>query len=123
TIYESLALKYRNVFREVAECTDITYEKVHIVGGGSQADILCQMVADASDVEVIAGPVDATVIGNSLVQMLFQHIISSISEGRKIIQHTFIVKKYHSNYNENWNKKYEKYIYVFQLIGHLERDQ
>lgn len=122
TIYESLALKYRNVFREVAECTDITYEKVHIVGGGSQADILCQMVADASDVEVIAGPVEATVIGNSLVQMLSQQMISSISEGRKIIQQSFNVKTFHSNFNDNWNEQYEKYKNVLQLMGQLERD-
>lgn len=122
TIYESLALKYRNVFREVAECTNIDYEKVHIVGGGSQADILCQMVADASDVEVIAGPVEATVIGNSLVQMLSQNMISSISEGRKIIQQSFNVKTFHSNFNDNWNEQYEKYKNVLQLMGQLERD-
>lgn len=106
----------------MAECTDITYEKVHIVGGGSQADILCQMVADASDVEVIAGPVEATVIGNSLVQMLSQQMISSISEGRKIIQQSFNVKTFHSNFNDNWNEQYEKYKNVLQLMGQLERD-
>src|SRR5699024_11595487 len=60
TIYECLSLKYRNVFREVPECTDITYEKVHIVGGGSHAAILCQIVAVASDLKLIAVSVDAT---------------------------------------------------------------
>src|SRR5699024_5049649 len=122
TIYAGLALQYRDVGREVAGCTDITYEKERIVGGGSQADILCQMVADASDVEVIAGPVEATVIGNSLVQMLSQQMISSISEGRKIIQQSFNVKTFHSNFNDNWNEQYEKYKNVLQLMGQLERD-
>lgn len=123
TIYESLALKYRNVFKEIAECTGIEYEKVNIVGGGSQADILCQMVADASDVEVKAGPVEATVIGNSLVQMISKNMINSISEGRKIIQDSFDVKAFQSNYDEDWNKQYERYKDVLHLMEQLERNR
>ena len=49
-------------------------------------------------------------------------MISSISEGRKIIQQSFNVKTFHSNFNDNWNEQYEKYKNVLQLMGQLERD-
>src|SRR5699024_9156132 len=93
-IYESLALKYREVFHEIADSVGEKYAKVHIVGGGSKAAILCQMVADASGKEVVAGPVEATVIGNSLVQLVSQNIISNISEAREVAKQSFNVKMY-----------------------------
>lgn len=116
TIYESMALKYRNVFEEVSECVNYQYKKVHIVGGGSQAEILCQMVADASHIDVIAGPVEATAIGNSIVQLISQNIIKDISEGREIVKDSFGVKSYHPRKKENWDAQYNLYKTILKLI-------
>src|SRR5690625_1078097 len=116
TIYESMALKYRNVFDEVMECVDQQYKKVHIVGGGSQAEILCQMVADASHMDVVAGPVEATAIGNSIVQLISQKKINNIFEGRKIVQRSFNVKSYQPIKSEAWDAQYNRYKSILKLM-------
>ncbi|MDY0393667.1 FGGY-family carbohydrate kinase [Virgibacillus halophilus] len=102
-IYESLALKYRDVFEEIMACTGKRYSQVHIVGGGSQAGILCQMVANASEIEVVAGPVEATVIGNSIVQLLSQNTIANLAEARKVVRRSFETKTYYSVQHEKWD--------------------
>ncbi|WP_042221897.1 rhamnulokinase [Oceanobacillus manasiensis] len=107
TIYESLALKYRSVFEEIMECTGKHFKQVHIVGGGSQAGILCQMVANAGNIEVLAGPVEATVIGNTVVQLISQNVIQSVPEARGIIKQSFGVKVYHPEQHEKWNTHYD----------------
>ncbi|MEF3331099.1 rhamnulokinase family protein [Oceanobacillus oncorhynchi] len=107
TIYESLAMKYRFVFEEIMECTGSRYKQVHMVGGGSQAEILCQMVANASDIEVLAGPVEATVIGNIAVQLISQKVIQDVSEAREIIKRSFDMKVYHPQQHKEWNAQYD----------------
>ena len=67
-IYESLALLYRKTLREVAELTGQTINRLHVVGGGSRSNLLNQLTADATGLPVIAGPVEATSMGNVLVQ-------------------------------------------------------
>ncbi|WP_240508075.1 rhamnulokinase [Virgibacillus indicus] len=115
TIYESLALKYRYVFEEIMECTSKQYKQVHIVGGGSQAEILCQMVANASNIEVLAGPVEATVIGNSAVQLISQNAIGSVSEARDVIKRSFDMKSYQPQQHEKWNAHYDDFKNI--LLG------
>src|SRR5699024_1970502 len=108
-IYESLALKYRYVFEEISDCVGKQFKQVHIVGGGSQAEILCQMVANASNKEVLAGPVEATVIGNSAVQLLSQNAIDSVSAGRDVVKRSFELKSYHPEHYEKWNAQYDHF--------------
>lgn len=115
-IYESLALKYREVFHEIADCVSEEYDKVHIVGGGSKAAILCQMVADASGKEVVAGPVEATVIGNSLVQLVSQNIIPDLSEARQVAKQSFDMKTYAPSNENHWDIQYDRYIEVVKSI-------
>jgi rhamnulokinase len=67
-IYESLALLYRQTLAEVSELTGQPIKRVHIVGGGSRATLLNQLTADACGMSVIAGPVEATAMGNVLIQ-------------------------------------------------------
>ncbi|WP_164215264.1 rhamnulokinase family protein [Virgibacillus sp. YIM 98842] len=109
TVYESLALKYRYVFEEIMECTNKQFNQVHIVGGGSQAEILCQMVANASNIEVLAGPVEATVIGNSAVQLISQKVFKNVSEARDVIKKSFDVKSYQPDQHEKWNLHYDDF--------------
>ncbi|MFC3419994.1 rhamnulokinase family protein [Salinicoccus hispanicus] len=114
TIYESLALKYRHVFEEIMDSTDREFKNAYIVGGGSQAEILCQMVADASGLEVIAGPVEATVIGNSAVQLISLGVIKDVTEARQIVRTSFDLKKYQGRNFPDWEKQYTNYSRILQ---------
>ena len=68
SIVESLAAAFVDAVRTAAELSGKTVSTIHIVGGGSQNELLCQLVADRSGLPVQAGPVEATAIGNVLVQ-------------------------------------------------------
>lgn len=85
TIYSSLALKYRFAFEQIIKSTGKEYNKIHIIGGGSRSQLLCQMTANACGVEVIAGPVEATVFGNIAMQLIALGEIEDLQSARKII--------------------------------------
>ena len=84
-IFESLALKYRRVLEKLEELLGYNLEVVHIIGGGSQNRLLCQLTADACGMPVVAGPVEATAIGNALVQAISLRYVNSLSEGRQLV--------------------------------------
>lgn len=108
-IYESMALKYREVFEQIEDAVIENYQTVYIVGGGSQADILSQMIANASAKKVVAGPVEATVIGNSVVQLIAKGSIKNIQEGREIVRNSFDVKMFKPKQVNEWTAQYKKY--------------
>ena len=84
--YESLALKYREVLGWLEELTDNRIEVIHIVGGGSKSGILNQFTADACQRPVITGPVEATALGNLLVQVRASGELASLGEIRDVIR-------------------------------------
>jgi rhamnulokinase len=84
--YESLALKYRQVLGWLEELTGNRIEVIHIVGGGSQSAILNQFTADACQRPVITGPVEATALGNLLVQVRASGELASLPEMREVIR-------------------------------------
>ena len=77
-INESLALKYRMAFEEIRECTGKEYPVIHMVGGGTQSALLCQLTANACGRPVYAGPVEATVYGNVAIQLMAEGAIGTI---------------------------------------------
>jgi rhamnulokinase len=84
--YESLALRYREVLGWLEELTGNRIEVIHIVGGGSKSAILNQFTADACQRPVVAGPVEATAMGNLLVQVRASGELSSLAEMRQVIR-------------------------------------
>ncbi len=84
-IYESLAMKYRYSFQAISEVTGLTYNVIHMIGGGTKDRLLCQMAADACNVNVVAGPIEATAAGNIAVQMMALGELSSLSHARQVI--------------------------------------
>jgi len=90
--YESLALKYRQVLAWLEELTGHRIEVIHIVGGGSQSEILNQFTADACQRPVVAGPVEATALGNLLVQVRASGELASLAEMREVIRQSSEVK-------------------------------
>lgn len=85
-INESLAFKYRMNLEEIADCTGKTYDSIHMVGGGTQSKLLCQMTADACACRVVAGPVEATVMGNVALQLMAAGELDGLGEVRELIQ-------------------------------------
>lgn len=105
-IYESLALKYRLTLDALQDCTGKTYPAIHIIGGGTKDGLLCRMTACSTGIKVVAGPIEATVLGNIAVQLLSTGDIKDIAEARKIIAASEGTKEYLPEDTENWNKAY-----------------
>ena len=81
-ILDSLAFRYASVLKDIESLTGERICAVHIMGGGSRNDYLNQMTANVTGLPVFAGPVEATVAGNALVQAIVQRRFRSLSEGR-----------------------------------------
>jgi rhamnulokinase len=88
-ILESLALRYRWVVDALAETTKSKPTAIHIVGGGCRNGLLCQLTADACRLPVLAGPAEATALGNIAVQMIASGELSGIGEARDLIRRSF----------------------------------
>lgn len=109
---ESLALKYRWVLEKLEEITGWKINVIHIVGGGSQNELLCRFTASATRRPVIAGPVEATAVGNVLVQALAQGHISSLSDLREIVRNSFDLVTYDPVNPDPWDEAYGRFLSV-----------
>ncbi|HZZ81105.1 MAG TPA: rhamnulokinase family protein [Gemmataceae bacterium] len=107
---ESLALRYRWVLERLEELAGKKLEAIHIVGGGCQNTLLCQLAADACNRPVIAGPVEATAIGNVLVQALGLGLIGSLAEGRAVVRRSFEVRTYEPQHHDRWSEPYARFL-------------
>ena len=93
-IYDSLALSVRNELRRLERVRGVSYPALHIVGGGTQDTLLMQLVSDACGIPVYAGPVEATAIGNLLVQMIASGEVPDLAAARKLVAASFELKKF-----------------------------
>jgi rhamnulokinase len=100
--YESLALKYRQTLGWLEELTGEYIEVIHIVGGGSQNRLLNQFAADACQRPVLAGPVEATVMGNVLVQAWAAKEISSLAKMREVVRRSSTIARYEPANSGSW---------------------
>jgi rhamnulokinase len=100
--YESLALKYRETLGSLEELTGERVEVIHIVGGGSQSEILNQFTADACQRPVITGPVEATAMGNLLTQVRTSGELGSLAEMREVIRRSSDMRLYDPNTTNAW---------------------
>ena len=103
TIFESLALAYRQVIDDLEAITGRRAETLHVVGGGSRNELLCQYTADAVGIPVVAGPVEATAIGNVLLQAMALGRISGREELREVVRRSFEPKAYEPA-GEGWDE-------------------
>lgn len=107
---ESLALRYRWVLERLEELVGRRLDTIHIVGGGCQNTLLCQLTADACNRTVRAGPVEATAIGNVLTQFLGLGLIKTLDEGRAIVRRSFEVITYEPRHPEHWHEPYRRFL-------------
>jgi rhamnulokinase len=109
---ESLALKYRYVFERTEQLSGRSFSGLHAVGGGIQNELLCQFTANAIRREVWAGPVEASALGNLIVQFISLGVITDLNEARTIIRNSFSVKTYVPEEKENWQRAYERFCQI-----------
>lgn len=106
---ESLALKYRWVMERLEELLGRRLQVIHIVGGGSQNRLLNQLTADCCKRVVLAGPVEATSIGNILVQMLGLGWLSSLEEARAVVRQSFPLERFEPREPDVWDEAYGRF--------------
>jgi len=90
----SLARKYQEVLGKLEDLWGKKIEVLHVIGGGAKNQLLCQWTADACQIPVLAGPVEATAIGNLCVQLMALGKLDSLAEARALIRESFPVKRY-----------------------------
>lgn len=113
-VLESLALKYRYVSEKLMEMSGKSFKTIHIVGGGSKNKLLNQFTADATGINTITGPIEATAIGNILVQGLAKGEISSVAEARQMVANSFPLENYKPQKTDQWDKVYGRFKSYFE---------
>ena len=109
-ILESLALEYRWGMEKLRELSGKALPVIHIIGGGSRNRLLNQFTADVTGCEVIAGPVEATAIGNILLQAIGLRHLSSLEEGRSLVRRSFDVTFFEPQTSPEWDEAYNRYL-------------
>ena len=108
-VFESLALAYRKRIAQLSEISGRKIERIHMVGGGSRNEMLCRMTADACGIPVTAGPVEATMTGNLMMQGIAHGLIGSVLEGREIVARSVKPVEYHPARIELWDNAAENF--------------
>jgi rhamnulokinase len=108
-IYESLALSYRATLRKLERLVGNRIEKLHIVGGGSQAELLNQFAANATNVPVLAGPGECTALGNILVQAIALGHLPSHAAAREVVRNSFALKTFTPQNAAEWDAAAERF--------------
>ncbi|MGY0691457.1 rhamnulokinase [Virgibacillus sp. FSP13] len=95
-VFDSLTVSYQKAIHQIEEIYEKDFTKINVIGGGSQNEMLNQLIADSTQKEVLAGPVEATAIGNIVTQLMAMGEIDGIQQARSIIKQSFPMKKYTS---------------------------
>jgi rhamnulokinase len=122
-VLESLALKYRWVLEKAEEITGLEVGVVHVVGGGVRNELLCRLTADATRRPVRAGPVEATALGNLMVQAYTRGYLASLEEIREAVRSSVKVRAYEPRGGEDrWQEAFEKLRGVMETVPRLDRE-
>jgi rhamnulokinase len=108
-VLESLALRYRSVLQWLEELLGGRLATIHIVGGGTQNRLLCQMAADACNRPVVAGPVEATAIGNLMMQAVAAGSVAGVAQAREVIRHSFATLRYEPQHHDRWDQAFARF--------------
>jgi rhamnulokinase len=111
SILESLALRYRNVMENLETLAGRKIDVIHIVGGGSRNALLNQFVADCTGRRVVAGPSEATAIGNILVQAMGAGELVNLEEARSVVRNSFELTTVDPHPSAEWERAYERYFH------------
>jgi rhamnulokinase len=115
-ILESLALKHAETVELLAAVTGRELEQLHVVGGGANNDLLCAWTAQAAERPVLAGPAEATLIGNLLVQAIALGELSSLAEGRELVRASFAPTTYEPAPDPAWHEARERFAGLGRMV-------
>lgn len=113
-IYESLALKYRFALAQLEEATGKTFRTLHVLGGGTKDTLLCQMASNSCGIPVVAGPIEATALGNILIQLVALGALADISAGRALLAQAEPLKHYAPCEKAEWAEAYARYLTILK---------
>jgi rhamnulokinase len=115
-VLESLALKYRLVLRSLEQLCGRSIDRIRVIGGGSKNRLLNQYTADATGRQVIAGPVEATAIGNVAMQILATGEASSLHEVRAMVDRSFPTEVFEAAETDKWEQHAERFEQYCEMI-------
>ena len=114
-IFESLALRYRQVLNYLRELAPFPIERLHVIGGGTYNQYLMQMTANSLGIPVLTGPVEGTAIGNIMLQANAAGLVRNRFEMRKVIADSIELKTYLPADKEAWDKAYERFEEIISI--------
>jgi sugar (pentulose or hexulose) kinase len=115
TIIESLALRYRYVVEALESLTGVRYDEIRVVGGGARNRVLNQFTADATGCRVVAGPIEATALGNVAMQMVGTGAVANVREARDVIDRSFPTEAFEPHgARDRWDEAYNR---LMQMTG------
>jgi len=109
-IFESLAMKYRLTMERLKEFAPKKINRIHIIGGGANNDLLNQFTANSTGMEVIAGPKEATAIGNIIMQAIAMGKLKSLEEARKLISRSVELQTFAPVHSQDWQQAYNVFL-------------
>ena len=109
TVLEGLALKYRMVLDQLELVTERKINVIHIIGGGTKNELLCQFTANATGRRVVTGPVEATAVGNLLIQAVGHGYLEDLGHLRRVVKNSFDLMTYTPEDSELWENAYKKF--------------
>ena len=113
-IFDSLALRYRQVFTYLTEMAAFPINVLHIIGGGSLNNYLNQFTANSCGVEVLAGPQEGTALGNIMVQAKAANEVRDLWDMRRVIANSLELKRFTPTDKEQWDEAYDKYLRIVE---------
>jgi rhamnulokinase len=114
-ILESLALTHAQTIDVLASVVGGSPREIHVVGGGARNELLCRWTADAAGLPVLAGPEEATLLGNLLVQAMSLGEISSLAEGREVVRASVVPTAYEPQETPEWQEAKERFAEAVAL--------
>ncbi len=113
-IMQSLAFKYRMTLETLEDITGNNLNVIHMVGGGIKDKVLCRFTANATCRKVVAGPVEATAIGNLMVQVMALEEVKNLQEIRQVVKNSFSPEIYEPEDVDQWSRAFEKYKLIIK---------
>jgi rhamnulokinase len=116
-VLESLAMKYRFVLEQIRRFHPRPIRKIHVIGGGARNRLLCRFAAEATGLPVHAGPVEATAIGNLLVQAMALGKIGSLAQLRRIVAASFPLEVFEPREPARWDDAFGRFVSILDRAG------
>ena len=111
-IFESLAMRYRQVIGYLKDLAPFPIERLHVIGGGVWNQFLMQFAANSTGLEVVTGPIEGTAIGNIMLQAKAAGVVGDLFEMRRIIANSIEMKTYQPQDSDAWDAAYQRYLEI-----------